>query len=226
MVHVVPPTHLENIPTNENDSNQENANAPSLRIRLPRLMMLFKLSRMSGGRKYFHTTDDDILAPISRVVEHPNDTEPRLKPEPPPLPYRLTFKYKKSSKNPWSRHKTVTYELGFNSVNVLVKVEAFESGLRRVFINGEDVVREQANGEEWTFNHFFSDKPPGATPRLGTLLKVVVKPNLAVHLFADGFPVEKLRRSSVYSKGSPPPPGPINDVETLDEGELFRLGLA
>jgi hypothetical protein len=223
----------ENAKTHRSENNNEGeqphklnpAEKQELRVRISKLVLLLSRGRSGSGRKYKLGGDDEMMPPISN--EKLGQQLPRRsKPQPPPLPYRLTFKGRKSTRNPWSNHKTVTYTLGFNSLNIVVVVEAFASGLRRVFVNSEEMVRQQAKDGEWTYSHFFSDQNSLQTlPRLGTVLKIVVTENQKVSLFADNFAVESLRKSSFSIKGSPPPPGPAPDVETMNISDLLKLAV-
>jgi hypothetical protein len=207
-------------------NSQEPLKGETLKVSMPSpLMMLLKLTRSGrrGGAAASDKENGKVLAPIRTVL----DPKPQggLRPTPPPLPYRLTFKSRRSKKNVWSRHKTVTYDLGFRATTVKVKIQAFESRLRRVFINGEEVTRCVANEPEWTFSYFYTDRTDAeiGENRQGVVLKVIVRNDLSVSLFADGFPVEKLRRSSAFIKGSPPPPPLEEDMETLDRREVAQL---
>jgi len=197
-------------------------NTVGLNVKVPWFVLFFSRSRSEGGRQYRYAGDEEILAPISQIVEiNSKKSEANGKSAaPPPLPYRLTFKNRKSTTNPWSKHKTVTYVLGFNSVNVTVTVEVFTSGLRRVFVNGEEVTRQKVPCGEWQYSHFFTDQNSynPSHKSLGTTLKLVVQEDQTVALFADGFPVERLRRSSEVVKGSPSPPNMMtqNNGENID----------
>jgi len=199
----------------------------SVNVKVSRFLLFLMRTRSGPNRQYRYAGDDEMMAPLSKVVEIPQAPMESAKPQPPPLPYRLTFKNRKDSTNAWSGHKTVEFQLGFNAVTIAIKVESFFSGLRRVYVNNEEVVCDKVKegGKEWSFSHFFSDQNSynPSHKRLGTILKVVVTSDQTISLFADGFPVECLRRSSVLEKGSPPPPAPVAEVETLDLTELDQI---
>ena len=110
--------------------------------------------------------------------------------------------------NSVTRHNITKYILGFNSKNLIVTVESSKTGLRKLFVNGEEIVRQKSTGGVWVFSHFIaSDQTSNANyPRVGVTLKISVQPDQEVSLFTDGFPAEYLRQSPESMIGSPLPP--------------------
>lgn len=202
----------------------------SLNVKIPLLVKIAQRRKSKVEEQEIQFLPIAVTKIVSRDennVENKNATLDSGKPRPPALPFRLTLKsrrvYKGFDSIPWIRHNKVKYLLGFNSRTVSVLVETTSLGLRRVKVDREEVVRQKCHAE-WSFTHFVpNDQNKDAThPRLGTVLKVIVMPDQTVKLLADGFPVENLRRSSKYVKGSPPPP-PMNISNEEKEDEIVNV---
>jgi len=210
------------IVTEENENanksyRQDQAPQQRLSVKVPSLVRLLSRSLSTGSLRKRNEDDyeNQQLAPITVVREINGQEQDSPQPAPPPLPYRLTFKDMTVKYNQWSRHKTVCYWLGFNSNTVRVRIEIFQTGLRRLFINEQEVIRETVTSAEWSYHHLYTDSSENAA-----VIKVVVKEDSSVALYADDFLVENLRRSSCKIQGSPLPPFSAADVETLDQNEV------
>lgn len=205
---------VDNLPPRE--TSLEPAESTQNRAtKLSRMASLGSLTRKSKSKLEMEGIGlEDEQSTEENIHVQTKATSPPLVPDkelPVPLPYRLTFKSRTVGSgfalSSMARYVKVKYILGYNAQNIEISVYSDSSGARRMFVDMVEVARESCMHGDWMFTHFvpLQTKSVDMSTRQGVAIKAVVHKDQKVALFADGFPVQKLRRSSPHAIGSPPP---------------------